>query len=132
MSKHPRLVALLGSAMLTAGSLAPAAAFQDVIDLTEFTLGCAGLLLTNPEQHVAVCNPKMPTSRFGLTSDGGNTPDRVSAPPAAPPDPEPEVPDIDPPDDCAARAFWNSSKQVVLVATVDFDMAEVVDCPTEI
>lgn len=126
-------------------------AFSDVVEGVTYTLGCAGLMLRDPAEHVAQCNPKFPSPQpSSLASSGGGGSAPIGAPatsapapapvpvpipvPVAIPVPEPVIvpaepapPVIPEPEPCAVGAFlgWG---ETALVASLDIELAQQDPC----
>lgn len=89
----PRRLAAIGAAMLLTGSAAPAMAFSDVLAGMQYTFGCAGLMLSDADEHVAQCNPQFPPPNLNslIDTSSGVAPAVVPPPVVVPPVEEPPV-----------------------------------------
>ncbi len=92
--RRRRLVQAL-AALLLLGTSMPARAFDPAVtEGIRFQVNCAILMLTNPDEHVRVCNPKPIPSATSSLSDL-----QTGAPATPPPPPPPPPPSVDDEDD---------------------------------
>jgi len=93
--------AVLLMIFLSSAATHPARAGNDAAGNIAFTLRCFGLAFSDPEEHVAVCNPV----RFAVpaSEDGDGDDVERPLPPAPPPPPPPEEEDDD--DGCGEGMF---------------------------
>ena len=83
--------------LLSGASVLPANAFERVGEGVGFNLNCFGLMLSNPAEHAAVCNPTLRNDvPASLVTSAPSAPIVMLDPEPLPePEPEPE-PDFDP------------------------------------
>ena len=89
--KRPR-AASVAAALLLLGTALPTYAFDPAVeDEVRFQINCAILMLTDPDEHVAVCNPAPFGTPSTISSSTGSSGRAPPPPPPPPPPPEPEV-----------------------------------------
>mgnify|MGYP000379958494 CR=1 FL=1 len=91
---NPRRPSAVGvaAALLLMGTALPTSAFDPAVeDEVRFQINCAILMLTDPVEHVAVCNPGPQSSPASLSQSISGGPGVVPPPPPPPPPPAPEV-----------------------------------------
>jgi len=86
--RRPKLVGAI-AALLLLGTALPSNAFDPKVhDEIKFQVNCAILMLTDPDEHVRVCNPQpIPPGTESISTLRGGAP--------PPPPPEPEVTEED-------------------------------------
>lgn len=96
-NKPPRRSRLVGAlaGLLLASTVMPALAFDPKVEEEiRFNINCAILMLTDPDEHVVVCNPGLRVPGTSGMASTGNAP-----PPPPPPPPPPAPPEEDDEDD---------------------------------